>query len=85
MDKEKEELIELWNNTNNQDRELFIKQYHWFRKVMCSTEYSVEDKDKEFQNLAQAYIRCNLNKGDIELFKAVSMEFEMRQTYAIMQ
>ncbi len=78
---DKKEGLELYHDTHNQDRELFIKQYHHFREIMCSTKYDLEQKQQAFQDLAQAYLRCKLNPSDITLFKAVSMEFEMRARY----
>ena len=85
MEKKKtiEDLKKLYYNTQNQDRELFVKQYHHFRKIMCSTEYTIEEKDREFQNLAQAYIRCKLEESDIVTFQSISQEFEMRKMYEV--
>lgn len=71
----------VYSNVNNQSREHFIKTYHWFREVMCSTKYTIEQKENTFDGLATDYLRCNLNKNDIVTFKAICLEWEMRKVY----
>lgn len=73
----------LHEQTTGQNRELFIKQIHYFRKVMCSTAYTMEQKEIAFEHLAEAYLRCNLNKNDVDLFVMTSEEFERRQQYEL--
>lgn len=77
-----EQLKSVYNNTSNQDRQLFHKQLLHFIKIIGSTAYTQERKEKEFQNLTQAYFRCNLEEGDITLFVATCEEFERRNEYA---
>lgn len=78
-----EQLKQVHENTNGQPRELFVKQMLYFRKVMGSTTYTLEQKEKEFENVAQAYFRCKLNEGDAELFMALTEEFNRRSIYEI--
>jgi len=81
-----EQLKQLHENTTGQPRELFIKQMLYFRKIMGSTAYTLEQKEKEFENVAQAYLRCELNEGDAELFMALIDEFSrrsMHETFAL--
>lgn len=80
---EVERLKQVHENTAGQPRELFVKQMLYFRKIMGFTAYTLEQKEKEFENVAQAYLRCNLNEGDAELFMALISEFERRSMYEI--
>ena len=78
-----QELKQLHERTNNQDRELFLKQLLYFRKIMCSTEYTIKQKKIHFQNLSESYFRCNLTEGDIVLFQATADEFQRRSEYEL--
>ena len=78
-----EQIKLLHEETQGQDRELFIKQVMFFRKVMCSTKYTLEQKEIAFEHLAEAYLRCNLNQSDIDLFVMTSEEFERRSLYEL--
>jgi len=80
---ETERLKQVHENTTGQDRELFIKQIHYFRKVMGSTAYTPSQKEIAFGHLAEAYLRCKLNQNDIDLFVMTSEEFERRQQYEL--
>lgn len=77
------DLKKVYENTRNQDRQLFLRQVVHFRKIMCSTAFSLERKEREFENLAEAYFRCNLTEGDITLFKCTAEEFEIRNGYEL--
>ena len=40
------------------DHEYFMKEWHSFREVMCSTDYSPEQKQDAWAGLLTAYIHC---------------------------
>lgn len=80
---ETERLKQVHENTNGQPRELFIKQMLYFRKIMGSTAYTLEQKEKHFENVAYAYFRCNITEGDKELFVSLSDEFQRRSEYEV--
>ncbi len=83
MEKTKKGLIKIYNKTNNQDREFFIKQLLHFRKIMCSIKFSLERKEKEFECLGESYFRCNLTPEDITLFKSTADEFQRRSIFEL--
>lgn len=67
----------------------FLKEYHVFRNIMCSLEYTVEQKDEAFKGLTLVYFNIELDDPKLELCKltytALALhEFPMRQTYQIM-
>lgn len=62
-------------------REMFAISYSHFRKVMCSNKYTLEQKDNVFTGLAQDYIRCNLEDGDMVAFVALEKEWSMRRVW----
>ena len=74
----------LHDETSGQNRELFIKQMLFFRKIMCSTAYTSEYKENAYGNLVEVYARCKVNQGDIDLFSALTEEFERRSTYELL-
>lgn len=78
-----ENLRQVYEKTHGQDRELFIKQILYFRKIMGSTKYTLEQKEKEFENVAQAYFRCNITEDDKTIFVALADEFQRRSEYEI--
>ena len=80
---ETEQLKQLHEETTGQDRELFLKQMMFFRKVMCSTKYTLVQKEIAFENLAEAYLRCKLNQNDIDFFVLTSEEFQRRSAYEL--
>jgi hypothetical protein len=81
----KEELTEIYNKTNGQARELFFAQLEHFRKIMCSTAFTLERKDKEFECLASAYLRCQLKDEDINIFISMTDEWNRRRLYEELQ
>ena len=76
-----ERLKLVHENTSGQDRELFYKQLLHFRKIMCSTAFTLENKENEFGYLAEAYFRCNLTQSDIDFFVLTKEEFDRRSIY----
>jgi len=78
-----ESLKIMHEETIGQSRELFFKQMIFFRKIMCSTEYTQEYKEKAYEHLVEVYFRCNLTEGDIALFSAITGEFERRSSYEL--
>jgi len=59
--------------------EMFLTSLHHFRQIMCSTKYTLEQKDEAFGALCQDYIRCNLSSRLITAFVATEMEWAMRR------
>lgn len=78
-----QQLEELHEKTNNQDRELFIKQVLYFRKIMGSTKYTLLQKEKAFENVAETYFRCNITEEDKDIFVALADEFQRRSVYEL--
>ena len=76
-----ERLKQVHENTSGQERELFHKQLIHFRNIMCSTAFTLEQKEKEFGYLAEAYFRCKLNQNDIDFFVLTKEEFDRRSIY----
>ncbi len=72
---------DLHNNVYNQSREYFITAINHFRKIMCSTEYTLEQKNTAFEGLFQDYLRCTLTEGDKLHFKAIFDEWGWRRSY----
>ncbi len=75
------QIYKVYNDVHNQSREFFVKDYHRFREVMCSTKYTTEQKESSFESLATSYLRCHLTESDVQLFTSVSLEWEMRKMY----
>ena len=69
--KTEKELKEVYGNISNQGRELFIKQFHHFRNIMCSSAFSIERKNKEFENLC--------SKRSLSFQKNLFMKFQKNQ------
>lgn len=75
----------IGDNTNNQPRELFVKSLHHFRKILCSTKYTYEQKNKAFDGLTCDYFRCKLTEDDKMNFVSMVKEFNIRQTYELLR
>ena len=60
-----------------QERCFFISLNH-FRDVMCSTKYTLENKENAFMGLAQDYLRCELTEDDDIFFVSICREWDMR-------
>lgn len=60
-------------------REMFITSYHHFRRVMCSTKYTVAQKDDAFDGLTEDYFRCDLTDSDKKIFVATVEEWVIRK------
>lgn len=63
---------------------MFIVSLHHFRRVMCSSKYTVEQKDTAFGGLIEDYFRCELEGPDITIFVATEREWSMRRSYEIL-
>ena len=61
-----------------ESRELFLTSYHFFREVMCSKEFSVDQKRKYYCNLVQDYVRCEITDNDVIIMSALTAEFDRR-------
>ena len=59
-------------------REMFITSYHHFRRVMCSTKYTIEQKDTAFGDLAIDYLRCKVTGRDTITFVSITEEWIIR-------
>ncbi len=76
---------ELHEDVYDQPREYFITAIHHFRGIMCSTEYTVEQKDEAFKSLMTDYLRCKLNKDDKLFMEATSTEWTQRRVYEVLR
>jgi len=62
-------------------KEYFNRSLLYFRKIMCSTKYSFEEKERAYSGLATDYFRCELSEDDIVHFQSISREWEIRSLY----
>lgn len=60
-------------------REMFFISYHHFRQIMCSTKYTLQQKDTAFGDLATDYVRCKIEDSDIVIFAAILEEWSRRR------
>jgi hypothetical protein len=64
------------------DHEYFLKEFHAFRKIMCSTEYSPEQKYDAWEGLLRVYFFCE--GGDVEVreqaIRMLMAEFPLRMS-----
>ncbi len=61
--------------------EYFLKEIHFFRNIICSKEYSLEQKENAFEKLLHLYISIeNLDKESpiFIFFQATVEEWERR-------
>lgn len=70
------------------DYDYLIKQLMLFRNIMCSTKFTVEQKDNAFNGLVYAYLHHNIPIGKnknviITLFEATSIEWERRRLFEV--
>jgi len=72
-----------WVKHNN-PKELLLRSIHHFRKIMCSTEYTLEQKDRWFNNLLTDYLRCNHDDNILSFFKVTCHEWEIRRAYGVL-
>lgn len=62
-------------------KEMFVTSLHYFRSVMCSTKYTLRQKDGTFASLCQDYLRCELPQNLKTAFVAVMEEWSRRRGY----
>jgi hypothetical protein len=67
-----------YSGKGDQPRELFHKQFLHYMEIMGSTKYSIEQKEEEYNNLADAYFRCKLTDGDKAVFQGATRDFNYR-------
>lgn len=61
--------------------EYFLKEIHGFRKIMCSREYTFEQKDNAFKGLLYVYIcteNLDIDGSIVFFFKMTVEEWEKR-------
>lgn len=67
----------------------FIEEFHRFRKIMCSTEYTQEYKDDAFSALTYVYFNVSQDDPKIEhaeeLFIGLADEFSRRTAYMMVK
>ena len=68
-------------------QEYLLKEYHAFRDIMCSTKYSIEQKQDAYQGLLFVYVNANLICEDrtIRMMDALDIEFARRISYEIIK
>ena len=62
-------------------RDMFHISLRHFRRIMCSTKYTLEQKDSAFDGLAEDYFRCDLEDKDIKFFEVIVKEWSRRREY----
>jgi len=68
-------------NLHSHPAEMFVLSYHHFRRIMCSTKYTLEQKDEAWGSLCTDYFRCELTQVHIKAFAATEREWSMRRGY----
>lgn len=79
----KKEGLELWKQPKKGTMEWYKKALLHFREIMCSKEYTLEQKDKAFYDFCQDAFNCAKEAGDIPLFHATVIEWEKRRYYEV--
>jgi len=65
-----------------EERGRLIQSMLHFREIMCSTKYTLEQKDNAFEDLSTDYLRTIYKTdGDRLLFEALMLEWEKRRLY----
>lgn len=75
------------------DYDYFLKEYHAFRGIMCSTEYSFEQKDDAYKGLLQVYIMVGNSSSDgvtdedretiVQIMSNLDTEFAVRMSHEL--
>lgn len=68
--------------------EYFLKEIHSFRKIMCSTEYSLEQKEKAYEGLLYIYVATpdlDLEGPEVMFFNATTKDWEIRRTHEMLR
>lgn len=60
---------------------MFITTLHHFRRVMCSTKYTIAQKDVSFESLIEDYFRCDLTDVDMKMFETATREWSRRKCW----
>ena len=68
------------------DYAYLIKELMQFRGIMCSTKFTLEQKDDAYNGLIYAYLHHDIPAGKdrdaaITLFQATNMEWERRRLF----
>lgn len=63
-------------------------EYNKFREIMCSTKYTIKQKEDAFQGMAYVYLNTKTDNNEdknalITSFRALTIEYEMRMLYEI--
>lgn len=67
-----------------QERGRLMESMNHFRKIMCSTKYSLGQKDDAFEDLATDFLRTLYKtENDRLLFEAICIEWEKRRLYEL--
>ena len=68
-------------------QEYLLKEYHAFRKIMCSTEYTIEQKQAAYSGLLWVSMQNSvvLAEATINMMNALDIEFAYRISYEIVQ
>ena len=77
--------IEDYKNVHNQNKDLLMVSIHHFRKIMSDGKYTLEEKNLSFASLLTDYMRCKTTETEEQFFMATKMEWEMRQSYLLLQ
>ena len=70
------------------DLKYIMNELMQFREIMCSTKFTLEQKDNAFNGLVYAYLHHNIPEGKdkeqmVVLFQATNMEWERRRLYEV--
>jgi hypothetical protein len=85
IEEEKKMIKDKWQpDPEGEPREFFLTSYHHFREVMCSTEYTIEQKDNAYGALLTDYARCKILKQDEVTMQSITMEWERRRVYEVL-
>lgn len=66
-------------------KELLMTSILHFREVMCSSKYTLEEKDIKFTALLTDYMRCKATEKELSFFFATKKEWEMRKSYEMLR
>ena len=68
-------------------QEYLLEEYHAFRKIMCSTEYTIEQKQNAYYGLMWVYLHASLicDESTMIMMDTLEIEFSRRIAYEIVQ
>lgn len=66
----------------------YLQEYAKFREIMCSTEYTMEQKQNAFEGMARVYLLAETKDEQergrvVSSFLALSEEFERRMLHEL--